>query len=67
MIQNSNGGASDPVENHDKPGIRGVPCGYWAGRWDQLGWADRLMQQCRLAEQRGWRRGVGPVLARPAS
>ena len=34
------------MENYDKLGIRGLPRGFWVGRWDQFGWANRLMQQC---------------------
>jgi len=48
MIQSSKTGASGPVENHDEPGIRGQLSGFWVRRCDQPGWADRLMQQCRL-------------------
>jgi len=47
MAQSGKGGASSHVENHDKPGIRGLLRSFWARRWDQLGWVDRLMQQCR--------------------
>lgn len=46
MVQSSKAGSTGPAENHDKPGIQGLLRGFWTSRCDQLGWTDRLMQQC---------------------
>ena len=39
--QSSEAGSAGPLENHDKPGIRGLLHGFSAGRYGHLGWADR--------------------------
>jgi hypothetical protein len=48
MAKSGKAGSTGPVENYDKPDIRRLPCGFWVGRWDSSGGADRLMHQCLI-------------------
>jgi hypothetical protein len=48
MPHSGEAGPSDTLENRNKPGILRPAAWLQGEQVDQLGWADRLMQQCRM-------------------